>query len=210
MADLGFLPDGHPDPRRRPRPAASGCCSRPPSTAASTGWSALPARPGHARGRLGADRRSTTMDHHVFRAAPSDKAADRRRDRRAPGAHAVLRAHQARRRPAGQAARQAAAPMRSRSTATSARASASARSTAFTRRTQPGCWWPPTSPPAASTSTTSTWSCTTTRRTTTRTTCTAPGAPPGPGRPARWCRSSRPTWPAILPACTLPRRSARG
>jgi hypothetical protein len=45
----------------------------------------------------------------------------------------------------------------------------------------PGCWSPPTSPPAASTSTTSRWSCTSTRRPSTRPTCTAPAAPPAPG-----------------------------
>ena len=40
MADLGFMPAVTQHPRRRPAPAASGCCSPPPWTGRSTSWSA--------------------------------------------------------------------------------------------------------------------------------------------------------------------------
>ncbi len=85
-----------------PRPTASHCCSRPPSTAASIGSCALPGQSGDPRGRRDVGAGRVDGPPGVRRPARG-QAGDRRRDRRPSCPHAVLRPHQARRRPVGQA-----------------------------------------------------------------------------------------------------------
>ena len=124
-----------------------------------------------------------TMEHHVLIVDAAAKPQVVTRDRRPRRAHDPVRAHQARRRPAGEGA----APQRYRRRARCTAARRRTRATGRSPRSRTGrrrCWWPPTWPPAASTSTTSASSCTSTRRPTPRTTCTAPAAPRERATPA--------------------------
>ena len=102
MADMGFLPEVTSllDPCR---PEASGCCSRPPSTARSTRWSAAtsPTRCGtRSRPPRPPPPRWST------RSASCRRPRRSRSPPRSPPARPdpAVRAHQARRRPAGAAA----------------------------------------------------------------------------------------------------------
>ena len=144
----------------------------------------VPQGPGDPRRRHRGQPRHDDGPPRLGRAARRQDR-HRRRDRLAPGPHADLRAHQARRRPPRDRSCASRASRPVPSTATSPSTPASARSTTSPPAT-PACSSRPTSPPAASTSTTSTWSCTSTRRPTTRTTCTAPAAPraPAPAAPS--------------------------
>ena len=118
MADLGFLPAVRQILDATPNGTRSGCCCRPRLDGGVDklvrDYLTDPAF--HAVAQT--TDAATAMDHKVFTMRGEDKVARRQRDRPAPGAHAVLRAHQARCRPAGQAAVPGPVPRRRRSTAT--------------------------------------------------------------------------------------------
>ena len=172
-----------------PHPAtASGCCSRRPSTTASTCWSSGTSPPGQHS--VDPSRRSGRR-HDPPRAATSRGADKPRRSSELAAGHgriAAIHAHQAR----GQEARQAADHGR-RTRGRTARQPGPGRPRAqprgVLRRHRAACWSRPTSPPVASTSTTSAWSSTSTRPPSTRRTCTAPAAPPAPA-PRVWSSRS--------------------
>ena len=143
-----------------------------------------------------------TMEHRAF-TLDSDAQARRGGQGRQPArAHAVLRAHQARRRPPGQAT--AAAGHRDRVDPRQPQPGAAATGPGRLRVGAPTrCWWRPTWPRAASTSTTSTWWSTSIRRLTTRTTCTAAGAPRAPAGRVSSCPCCCRTRLPSTAACTV-------
>jgi len=185
MADLGFLPGRPADPGRHPGPATQ----RLAALGHARRWRGqagprLPDRPGVPRGRSDHRRRDRHGPQGLHPPGARTRLAVASEIAVRPGrAPCFFVAHQARRRPAGQAAVPGPGAEGRRHPR---QPQPRTRRQAGARRLLPpatlGCWSRPTSRPAASTSTTSTWWCTTTCRTTTRTTCTAPAARPGPGR----------------------------
>ncbi|GMA84878.1 hypothetical protein GCM10025868_01280 [Angustibacter aerolatus] len=125
---------------------------------------------------------TAAMEHHVLAVSAADKPAVVREPRRRPGPQPAVHAHQAHRQEARQAGDGGRHPGGRACTATCRRVPASGTSRRSARATC-GCWWPPTSRPAASTSTTSAWSCTSTRRPSTRRTPTAPAGRRAPVPP---------------------------
>ena len=179
MADLGFLPAVTPAARPDPAATASGCCSRPPSTPASTCSSSGSCTTRSRTASTRRSRRSPTMTHHVLHVAGRtaspvlvDLTAAPGRTlvftRTKHGAKTLTRQLIARGVPAVELHGNLAQNARTRNLA--------AFSDGIARRR----WSPPTSRPAASTSTTSASSSTPTRRSSTRPTCTAPAVPPAP------------------------------
>ena len=138
----------HPDPRRRPRTAASGCCSRRPSTAGSTSSVRLPARPGRARGRLGAARRSSDDGPPgVHRAAPTTRSSSPPRSRPGPAARCSSSAPSTA--PTGWPSSSASAGVEAAAIhGNLSQSAAAAGARRVHRRAARGCWSPPTSPPA--------------------------------------------------------------
>ena len=110
MADLGFLPAGPAAARQDPAATASGCCSRPRSTAASTCWSSATCTTRSRTASTPSSRRSSTMTHHVLHVDNDGRLAGARRPHRRARPHDRVHPHQARRqgaRPPAERARRA-------------------------------------------------------------------------------------------------------
>ena len=155
MLDMGFKPAVDRIVARTPRDRQTLFFSATLEAAAGSRRAptrATPRRHVHAAASRG--RRRGLAPLRPPRSTRQGRRAGRRASRRERGADARLRAHQARRRPAGQAARQA-RPRRRRHARQQVAAPAPEGARPLRERATSTRWSPPTSPPAGSTSTTS-------------------------------------------------------